>query len=121
MANILIIVDDFMFRKLLCKLVENAGHAFVEAEDGVAGLAAIGETSPDLVVTDMEMPKMTGFELLRHLRDDPANAHLPIVVVSAHETTADRDEAHQLGCNAYVLKTLPPDDLIKRILAVLPT
>ena len=117
MAKVLIIDDDFMFRVLLCKLIENAGHEVVEAEDGKAGFDAVASESPDLVVTDMEMPEMTGFELLKALRAEPKNANLPIVVVSAHEVSADRDEAHNLGCTAYVLKTIAPDDLSARILA----
>lgn len=119
MAKILVIDDDFMFRLLLCKLLENAGHEVLEAENGQDGVDAVANSSPDLVVTDMEMPRLTGFELLKVLRADPAHADLPIVVVSAHETTADRDEAHELGCNAYVLKTLVPDDLVARVTSVL--
>lgn len=121
MSKILVIEDDFMFRRLLCKLIENAGHEVIEAENGMAGLEAIERESPCLVVTDMEMPNMTGFDLLRTLRADDKTRELPVVVVSAHETAADRDEAHNLGCSAYVLKTIAPEKLIERILSALPT
>lgn len=119
MASILVIDDDSMFRRLVCKLIGNAGHQSSEAEDGHAGLAAARAQRPDLIVTDMSMPGLTGFELIRELRKDPATATVPIAVVSAHETAEDHDEAFTAGCDAYIEKTLAPEKLIAQILSAL--
>ena len=119
MATILVIDDEEMFRRLLCKLIENAGHVPLEASDGPCGLAIAKTEQPDLIVTDMSMPGMTGFQLIRAMKQEPATKDIPIAVVSAHDTAADQDEAFEAGCDAYVEKTVSPDVLIKQVLGAL--
>ncbi|MEQ8665232.1 MAG: response regulator [Rhodospirillales bacterium] len=120
MVTILVIDDEEMFRRLLSKLIENAGHAAVQAADGATGLSLARDTVPDLIVTDMSMPGMTGFELIRALRRDPATKDIPVVVASAHETAEDRDEAFEAGCDDYIEKAVSPEKLIAQVLGALP-
>ncbi len=120
MASVLVIDDDEMFRRLVCKLIENAGHEPIAAASGEEGIELASQKDPDLIVTDMNMPGMTGWEMIRRLRAEEATATTPVVVVSAHETSRDRDEAFEAGCSAYVNKTIDPDTLIGKIVSQLP-
>jgi CheY-like chemotaxis protein len=78
----LVVDDEPNERFLLRRIFERAGHEVSDAANGAAALAAVRESAPDLVVTDVMMPVMNGAELIRCLRDDPATAHIPILAAS---------------------------------------
>jgi len=120
MATILVIDDDEMFRRLVGKLIENAGHEAVHAADGEAGLALISAGAPDLVVTDMTMPGISGAELIVRLRADRETAHLPVVAVSAHEAPDELSGLRDAGVSAFLPKTMDPESLIAGIVDQLP-
>jgi CheY-like chemotaxis protein len=81
-SRILVVDDEPDQRFLLRRILQRAGHEVSEANDGAAALRAVRESAPDLVVTDMMMPVMSGVELIRCLRGDPATAHIPILAAS---------------------------------------
>jgi CheY-like chemotaxis protein len=81
-SRILIVDDEPDERFLLRRVLQRAGHEVIEANDGAAAMRAVRESAPDLVVTDVMMPVMSGGELIRCLRDDPATAHIPILAAS---------------------------------------
>ncbi|MEU8238539.1 response regulator [Actinoplanes missouriensis] len=83
MGRILVVDDEPDLRFLLHRFFERAGHEVTEAGDGADALAAVRQSYPDLVVTDMMMPVMSGVELIHHLRADPATAKIPVMAVSA--------------------------------------
>ena len=101
MSRILVVDDEPDQRFLLRRIFERAGHEVSDATDGAAGLRAVRESPPDLVVTDMMMPVMGGAELIRCLRGDPATAHIPILAASG--------DTHLAGAADAVLEK-PYDD-----------
>ena len=92
-------------RFLLRRIFERAGHEVSDAVDGAAALAAVRDSAPDLVVTDVMMPVMDGVELIRRLRDDPATAHIPILAASGDTHLAE-------AANAVVPKPYEFKDLL---------
>ena len=93
MSKILVVDDELVHRLALRRIFERAGHEVCDAGDGAAALRAVGESPPDLVVTDMMMPVMDGVELIRCLRGDPATAHIPVLAASGDSHLADAADA----------------------------
>ncbi len=119
MATVLVIDDDALFRGLLKAAFEKNGHDVLVAEDGESGVQAARENLPGVVVTDMSMPRMTGWEVLDALKNDARTEAVPVVVLSAHRTSQDIDEAHLRGCAAYMVKPVPILDLLARVEEIL--
>jgi CheY-like chemotaxis protein len=93
MPRILVVDDEPDQRFLLRRILERAGHEVAEAEDGSVALGVIRDACPDLLVTDMMMPVMTGTELIRCVRGEPAMAHIPILAVSGDSHLAGAADA----------------------------
>jgi DNA-binding response OmpR family regulator len=109
-ALIIVVDDDPNIRELLGIHLRNAGHEVVTAKDGIEGGHAILKRRPDLIVTDAEMPHMTGFELVEALRADPALSSIPVVMLTSR---ADWDERGKgLGIEGYVTKPIRSDNLL---------
>lgn len=106
MSKILVIEDEDILAQILVMGLEGDGHTVISAGDGVAGLEAVRSESPDLVVTDMSLPKMTGWELIEKLRAQPATADLPIIAMTGHATAEDRSAAYAAGVSAYQQKPI---------------
>jgi CheY-like chemotaxis protein len=92
-ARILVVDDEPDQRFLLRRILQRARHEVSEANDGAAALQAVQESAPDLIVTDVMMPVMTGVELIRRLREDPATAHIPILAASGDTLLAGAADA----------------------------
>ena len=116
---IVVAEDHDDIRYVLKRSLERAGHAVVAAADGLAALAAIREHRPDLVVTDVDMPHMTGLDLCRAIRADDELRHIPIVVASGSLLPGD-DRAEQAGASATLLKPFVPAQLLALIATLLP-
>lgn len=101
----MVVDDEPDQRFLLRRIFERAGHEVSDAVDGAAALAAVRDSAPDLVVTDVMMPVMDGVELIRRLRDDPATAHIPILAASGDTHLAE-------AANAVVPKPYEFKDLL---------
>ncbi len=119
MANILVIDDDALFRGLMKVAFERSGHSVQVAEDGEAGVAMAKDSVPDVVVTDMSMPKMTGWEVLDELKANDETSNVPVVVLSAHRNQDGIDDAHQRGCAGYLVKPVPIPDLLAKVEEIL--
>ncbi|MBX3027843.1 response regulator [bacterium] len=116
MATILIVDDLAANRELLVALLGYAGHRLVEAADGADALARARDTHPDLVITDLLMPVMDGFELVRQLRGDPALAATPVVFYTAHyPEPAARALAAQCGVSQILAKPAEPEDILAAV------
>ena len=100
-ATILVVDDEETFMGIVTTLLEQEGHRVVPAPDGDAALAAIDRQSPDLIVLDLELPGMSGLELLNRLRP---RVDVPIIVVSGHDAESERVLAFDLGADDYVVK-----------------
>jgi len=115
MAAILVIEDDEFFQSYLDLVLSGEGHEVRIAVDGDAGLAAASAMPPDLILCDMSMPKMTGFEVIRALKRLDHVKDVPIIALSAHDTTADHNEAFAAGVTAYETKPVEMDRLIDSV------
>lgn len=115
-ASILIVDDDPHIRQLLAFALAKAGHATREAEDGEQALALVAAQPPDLVVLDINMPRMDGLEVCRRLR---AQGRLPILFLSSRDDEIDRVLGIELGADDYVVKPFSPREVVARVGAIL--
>lgn len=116
MPQVLVVDDDPHIRQLLVFALEKAGLAAREAEDGEAALAAVAEQAPDLVILDINMPKLDGLEVCRRLR---ARGDLPILFLSSRDDEIDRVLGIELGGDDYVVKPFSPREVTARVQAIL--
>jgi DNA-binding response OmpR family regulator len=119
MRTILVVDDQPAVRRLLRALLEMAGFEVSEAEDGAWAMEAIRTRAPDLVVLDIMMPRVDGWQVLTEVRDDPEVGELPVIVLTAKGQPADRLRGWELGCDAYIPKPFDPPECLNEVLAVL--
>jgi DNA-binding response OmpR family regulator len=117
MSNILLVDDDPHIRQLVRVLLEREGFTIIEAGDGVAALAQLATVSVDLVVLDLMMPNMDGWELCRQIR--AAATDLPLLMLTAKGETPDKVRGFQLGTDDYLVKPFEPVELVMRVKALL--
>ena len=113
MKKLLVIEDEPIVLELLSHALTAAGYEFVSAIDGEAGLAQALTHKPDLIISDMSLPKLTGWDLIKKIRDNPDIGQTPIIALTAYATSEDRVAAYEAGVSAYESKPLD----IKRLLA----
>ena len=116
MAKILIADDDPHIRQLLAFALEKAGFEVIEAEDGEAALAQAQAAAPDLLVLDLNMPRLNGLDVCRQLR---AKGELPILILSSRDEEIDRVLGIELGADDYVVKPFSPREVVARVTAIL--
>jgi two-component system, cell cycle response regulator DivK len=118
--TILLIEDNEYNRKIVRKLLSRSSYRLVEAFDGEAGVAlAIGEL-PDLILMDVQLPKMSGLDATRVLRADARTTHIPIVVITSFALSGDRERAAEAGASGYLAKPYSPSDLLVLVRKFLP-
>ncbi|MDP2291269.1 MAG: response regulator [Actinomycetota bacterium] len=120
-ANILLIEDNEQNRYLATFLLEHHGYRVLAAIDGLSGLQLAESTVPDLILLDIQLPLMDGYEVARGLREMPATREVPIVAVTSHAMSGDREKAFAAGCNGYIEKPINPDTFVAEIQRFLPT
>lgn len=106
--RVLIADDSPVTRELVRDILEPSGHEVVEAEDGIAALRKIEEKRPDVVLLDIEMPGLDGYQVIRRLRQDPRFADLRVAAFSAHAMKDDRERALAAGFDDYITKPVRP-------------
>ncbi|GGM65396.1 PleD family two-component system response regulator [Dactylosporangium sucinum] len=119
LASVLLAEDDPDIRDLFAMALEGAGAAVTAVADGSQALAALEDATFDLLVTDMWMPKVSGLDLCKRLRADPALRELPVLMVSAYGRLRGREEAMLVGATEYVQKPLRPSQLVSKVDAML--
>jgi len=119
MSSIVVVDDDPDILGLLEFKLTAAGHQVTAEADGEAGLAAIQEVHPELVVLDVMMPRMSGIEVCLALRRDPALADIPVLFLTAKAQEADVQRGFAAGGNDYVMKPFSPRELATRVDALL--
>ena len=115
MAKIVVIEDDLTFLGLLRVHLAGAGHEVLTAEDAVLGLRAIIAGAPDLILLDLSVPYLDGFEMLETLRTDPATRDIPVIVLTGRGDDETYTEARRLGAAQLLTKPVERDLLIKAI------
>jgi len=114
--RVLVVDDDPLVRNLLSAVLHDANFDLDEAIDGQDALAISAVRPPDVVVLDVMMPGLDGFEVCRTLRSDPAFATTRIIILTAKSTPATRDEAMRAGADAFFTKPFSPLDLIETVM-----
>jgi two-component system cell cycle response regulator DivK len=114
MKTILIVEDIELNRDLLAQLLEDK-HRIVFAEDGVAALERAAEAKPDLILMDLSLPRMDGWEATRRLKRDEALAHIPVIVLTAHAMHGDEERARACGCDDFLTKPIDENQLFEKI------
>jgi two-component system cell cycle response regulator DivK len=119
-ARILVAEDDADNRRIVVKVLTGEGHETLEAADGRAAVALATRERPDLIVMDLAMPGMDGWEASRRLKADPQTADIPIIALTAFAMRGDEERAREAGCDAYLSKPCRPQtirDVVRRFLA----
>jgi two-component system chemotaxis response regulator CheY len=117
--KILIVDDDKTTRKLLSLYLKGKGYEIVTAENGLDAMEKVGTESPNLIVSDMNMPYMDGIELTKNLRGDPSFGSIPIVMVTTEADEDEKKRAFEAGVDDYLVKPASADQInesVKRIL-----
>ena len=121
MAKILLVEDNEMNRDMLSRRLIRKGYEVAMAEDGVKGVEMARAGGFDLVLMDMSLPEIDGWEATRRLRAAPETQSIPIIALTAHAMAGDRDKALEAGCNDYDTKPVELDRLLGKITALLGT
>jgi CheY-like chemotaxis protein len=109
--RVMVVDDHEDARELFAQYLEGRGYAVSTAADGDEALRDIPLLRPDVVVMDLDLPRLDGWEAIRRLKRDPLTRAIPVVAVSGHVYDADRDKAWEAGCSAFLSKPCPPDRL----------
>ena len=120
MPKILLIEDNDLNRDMLSRRLERRGYQVVIAADGRQGEAQVRSEKPDLILMDMSLPVMDGWELARKLKDDQGTRSIPILALTAHVMAGDRERALEAGCDDYDTKPIELPRLLSKIEALLP-
>jgi chemosensory pili system protein ChpA (sensor histidine kinase/response regulator) len=112
-APVLLVDDSLSVRKVVAQMLRKAGHQVVTAADGQEALELLEQQNFQAVITDLEMPRMSGFELLEEVRRRPSLSHLPVAMLTTRATAKHRDLAMELGATAYLAKPADENELDK--------
>jgi CheY-like chemotaxis protein len=119
MARVLLVEDNEMNRDMLGRRLVRQGFEVAYAGDGADALASIGAQRPDLVLMDLSLPVIDGWEAIRRLRADPGTRRLPVIALTAHAMPADREQALAAGADDYDQKPIDLPRLVEKIRALL--
>lgn len=114
MKRILVVEDVEFNRDLMVQLLED-NYEVLTAEDGAEGIERAKRDRPDLILMDLSLPGVDGWEATRRIKQDPALRHIPIVAVSAHAMTGDEARARECGCDDYISKPVDEDVLFAKL------
>jgi len=115
LAKIVVIEDDLTFLDLLRVHLASAGHEVLAAEDAVLGLRAVIDNTPDLILLDLAVPYLDGFEMIAALRNDPTTRNIPVIVLTGRGDDETYTQARKLGAAQLLTKPVARDLLIKAI------
>ena len=119
MSRILIVEDNEMNRDMLSRRLERRGYQVILAMDGRRGLAAARSEAPDLILMDMSLPEIDGWEVTRQLKSDDTTRCIPVIALTAHAMTSDRQKALEAGCDDYDTKPVEFQRLLTKIQTML--
>ena len=119
MTRILLVEDNEMNRDMLARRLERRGYQVVVALDGAQGLQLAQAEAPDLILMDMSLPVLDGWEATRQLKSQPATQAIPIIALTAHAMSGDQEKAIAVGCDDYDTKPIEFSRLMEKIQALL--
>jgi len=115
MANILVVDDEPNIVLSLEFLMEQAGYKVTTAEDGEQALACVESTTPDLILLDISLPGISGFDVLEQLRAQAATERLPIIMLTAHGREVEREKGMAMGADDYITKPFSTQALVEKV------
>jgi two-component system cell cycle response regulator DivK len=118
--TILYVEDNEFNRKIVRQLLARTSYRLTEAVDGEEGVALAQAARPDLILMDVQLPRLSGLDATRRLRADPRTADVPIIVVTSFALSGDDVKAREAGATAYLAKPYSPRDLLAKIRQILP-
>ena len=118
--TILYVEDNEVNRRLVRDLLKRTSYRLLEAPDGEAGMAIARQERPDLILMDVQLPRVSGIEATRTLRGEPATADTPIIAITSFALAGDEQKARDAGATAYLAKPYSPRDLLEMIRRLLP-
>jgi len=119
-ARILLVEDNEMNRDMLSRRLTHRGYQILIAVDGEEGVASALAAPPDLVLMDIQLPKISGLDATRQLRADPRTAGVPVIVVTSFALSGDENKAKAAGATAYLAKPYSPRELLAKIREIVP-
>ena len=119
MAHILVAEDERDIRELIAFTLSFAGHQITQATNGEEAVSLAQSTLPDLILTDVRMPKMTGYEACKQIKAHQATRHIPVVILSAKGQDEEIEQGREAGADEYILKPFAPDKLQQRVAEIL--
>ncbi len=120
MLKILLVEDNEMNRDMLSRRLKRRGYEVSIAVNGVEGVEMATSTTPDLILMDMSLPVMDGWEATRNIKADPTTQSIPVIALTAHAMSGDREKALQAGCDDYDTKPIELSRLLTKIKIFLP-
>ncbi len=114
-GKILVIEDNEQNLYLIRYILENCGHEVFSAMDGKEGIELAATLLPDLILLDIQLPVMDGYDVARALRQNPALADTPIIAVTSYAMPGDKEKAMEAGCTGYIEKPIDPDNFDKQV------
>lgn len=111
----LVVDDSLTMRKVLGRLLEREGYEVLVAKDGMDAMQLLQESTPDIILTDIEMPRMDGFGLSRNIRDDIRTKHTPLIMISSRTADKHQNLAKEIGVDAFFGKPVQDDELISKM------
>jgi two-component system cell cycle response regulator DivK len=118
--TILYVEDNEVNRKIVRDLLRRTSYRLIEAHDGEAGVALAREQCPDLILMDVQLPKLSGIDAMRVLRQAPGTAHTPIIAITSFALSGDEQRARDAGATAYLAKPYSPRSLLDMIRRLVP-
>ena len=118
--TILYVEDNEYNRKIVQQLLSRTTYRLIEAMDGESGVAMAQKELPDLILMDVQLPKMSGLDATRVLKADPRTAHIPVIVITSFALSGDREKASAAGATNYLAKPYSPRELLAMVREVLP-
>ena len=117
MSKILLVEDNEMNRDMLSRRLERKGFEVVMAVDGQAGVNMASSSNPDLILMDLSLPIIDGWEATRQIKGDPATQNIPVIALTAHAMDGDKEKALEAGCDDYDTKPIDFKRLLDKITA----
>jgi len=119
--RILIVEDTEDNRQIMRDVLSNAGYNLIEAQTGEEGVTMAGAHRPDLILMDIQLPVLDGYEATRRIKGDPALRHIPIIAVTSYALSGDEAKTRAAGCDGYVAKPFSPRQLLLKVREFLPS
>ncbi len=117
--TVLLVEDNPHNRKIFSGMLTHAGFRVLEAEDGHQALAAVAAELPDIILMDLSIPGVDGWEVTRRLKSDPRSKAVPIIALTAHAMRGDEERARAAGCDHYLTKPISPKRVVEEVRKIL--